>query len=87
MIEGRSYRPMKEEIFEEYGLSIQEQEAPHAEEEGGDELPDLLPEEREYLDQQGSGDNEPVVLPAESPSEILYFQDGNVNIQIESDQF
>ena len=87
VIEGRSYRPMKEEIFEEYGLSIQEQEAPPAEEEGGDELPDLLPEEREYLDQQGSGDNEPVVLPAESPSEILYFQDGNVNIQIESDQF
>ena len=30
---------------------------------------------------------EPVELPAESPSEILYFRDGNVDIQIESDQF
>ncbi len=88
VIGGRTYRPMKEEIFEEYGLSIQEQEAAPEEGDGGeDELPDLLPEEREYLDGQGSEENAPVELPAESPSEILYFQDGNVNIQIESDQF
>ena len=87
IIEGCPYRPMKEEIFEEYGIMMEEQEneEPQEPEENG-ELPDLLPEEIEYLEGRPDED-EPVELPAESPSEVLFFQDGNVNIQIESDQF
>ena len=87
VLEGRTFRPMQEEIFEEYGLSIQQEEAVEEDNSDDGQLPDLLPEEREYLEQQPTGGEEPVELPAESPSEILYFRDGNVDIQIESDQF
>ncbi|MBR6258143.1 MAG: hypothetical protein IKR23_12355 [Lachnospiraceae bacterium] len=87
VIEGRPYRPMQEEIFEEYGIMLKEQENEQPQEpEGDDELPDLLPEEKEYLEGRPEED-EPVELPAESPSQVLFFQDGNVDIQIESDQF
>ncbi|MBP5607903.1 MAG: hypothetical protein J6X66_06510, partial [Lachnospiraceae bacterium] len=91
VIQGVTYLPMQIEIFEQYGLESQEN---GAEPEISDDevLRDLLPEEREYLENQAPEESTaPESLPLETPDEttddILYFQDGNVNIQIESDQF
>ena len=86
VISGQSYTPMQEQIFNEYGLEFEEDEEP-VPEESGDVLPDLLPEEQQYLDGLNGQEPEAVELPAESPSETLFFQDGNINIEIESDQF
>ncbi len=92
VLQGVPYLPMEIEIFEQYGL---EQEVNPGEEEISDDevLKDLLPEEREFLDNLPAEEAVPDQetpgsdMPEEDSDNTLFYQDGNINIQIESDQF
>jgi hypothetical protein len=102
-IAGESYIPMEQQIKMEYGLIEPVNEEEIIDDESfSDELPDLMPEEEEYLngtaDPDGQGNDADVSEPADEPGnegdaadagneKPAMTDNGNITVEIDSEQF
>ena len=96
-IAGESYIPMEQQIGMEYGLVEPVQEEINDDNSFSDELPDLMPEEEEYLNGQETDE----AFIAEPADEIRHEDDtedakkekpvmtdnGNIKVELDSEQF